>query len=193
VAERGSLVRLQDEWDLALEWNGYELHPETPPGGIGLERFLPDDAGMMRYLAGFAQRFGIGDLRPPVKLANTRRVLAVAERARDRGRLDAFRAAAFDGYWRRGRDLEAPGDLRAVASEAGLSPEDTLEASIDPALLARVDAARQRAAAAGVTGVPTFDFGDVVRVVGCQPYEALVAAARRSGASRRPTPQCHGR
>jgi predicted DsbA family dithiol-disulfide isomerase len=188
VAERGSLVRLQDEWDLTLEWNGYELHPETPPGGIPVDRFLPDAAGMMRYLAGFAERFGIGDLRPPAKLANTRRVLAMAERARDRGRLETFRAAAFDGYWRRGLDLENAGHLRAVASEAGLSPAEALEATADPILLARVDAARGRASDAGVTGVPTFDFGGGVRVVGCQPYEALAAAARRAGACRRTPP-----
>jgi predicted DsbA family dithiol-disulfide isomerase len=139
---------------------------------------------MMRYVREFAARFGISDLRDPPRVANTRRALALAEHARDRGRLDALRAAAFDAYWRLGLDLEADGDLARVASGAGLEPEVALGAAAEPALLARVDAARDRALGAGVTGIPTFDFDDV-RVVGCQPYDALAAAARRGGAQRR--------
>ncbi len=139
---------------------------------------------MLRYVREFAARFGIHDLGAPPRLANTRRALAVAAHAEDLGRLDAFRAAAFDGYWRRGRDLEADADLAANAAEAGLDPAAALAASADPALLARVDEARRRAIAAGVRGIPTFDFGEA-RVVGCQPYEALAAAARRAGAQRR--------
>jgi predicted DsbA family dithiol-disulfide isomerase len=46
-----------------------------------------------------------------------------------------------------------------------------------------VDAARRAASAAGVRGIPTFDFADV-RIVGCQRYEVLVDAARRAGARR---------
>ncbi|HUL60586.1 MAG TPA: hypothetical protein VLU43_15000, partial [Anaeromyxobacteraceae bacterium] len=53
----------------------------------------------------------------------------------------------------------------------------------DAAMLARVDAARAQALSAGVTGIPTFDIG-AVRVVGCQPYEVLAAAARKAGACR---------
>ncbi len=133
MAERSSLVRLQDEFDIALEWNGYELHPETPPGGMPLDRYLPNAEAMLRYVRSFAEGFGISDLRPPSRLPSTRRALA---------------------------------------------------ATADPALLARVDAARARALEAGVTGIPTFDIGPL-RVVGCQPYEVLAAAARKAGAGRR--------
>jgi predicted DsbA family dithiol-disulfide isomerase len=167
-----------------VEWNGYELHPETPAGGLPLDRYLPNPAGMLRYVREFAGRFGLHDVNPPATLANTRRALAVAEHARDRGRLDAFRAAAFDAHWRRARGVEEDADLAAIATEAGLDAASAVAAALDPALLARVDAARRRAIDAGVTGVPTFDFGPV-RVVGCQPYDALAAAARRGGAARR--------
>ncbi len=183
MAERSSLVRLQAEYDLELEWIGYELHPETPPGGLPLDRILPNAEAMLRSVRDFAERFGIDDLRAPARLANTRRALAVAERARDAGRLGAFRAAAFDAYWRRGADLEDPGALAGLAALAGLDPAAARDAVEDPALLSRVDAARERARAAGVTGIPTFDFG-ATRVVGCQPYEVLAAAARRAGAPR---------
>ncbi len=163
---------------------GYELHPGTPPGGVPLSEYLPDPDAMLGYVRTFAAGFGIDDLAPPLRLASTRRALAVAHHAREVGRLEAYRVAAFDSYWRRGRGLESEEDLAAIAREAGLELAAALAASRDPAALALVDAARHAARAAGVTGIPTFDVGEA-RIVGCQRYELLAEAARRAGARRR--------
>ncbi|MGC3998639.1 MAG: DsbA family protein [Anaeromyxobacter sp.] len=190
VAERSSLVRLVEEFELPVEWIGYELHPGTPRGGVPLAQVFPQAGAMLGYVKGFAEGFGIDDLRPPAHLASTRRALAAAEHARDQGRLEPFRALAFDAYWRRGWGIEEDEDLRWLAREVGLDPEAAVQAAAEPALLARVDQARAQALAAGVRGVPTFDFvadgaDDPVRVVGCQRYENLAEAARKVGAGRR--------
>ena len=124
---------------------GYELHPGTPPGGIPLSEYLPAPAAMLGYVRSFAAGFGISDLVPPSRLASTRRAHAVALRARELGRLDAFRAAAFDAYWRKHRGLESDEDLAAIAREAALDPGEALAASRDPVALARVDSARRKA------------------------------------------------
>ena len=163
---------------------GYELRPETPEGGEPLYEELPDPDAAFGYVRGFAARFGVGGLAPPPLRANTRRAHAVALHARDAGRLEAYRTAALDAYWRRGAGLESDGDLAAVAREAGLDPAAALAAARDPAVLERVDAARRDALAAGIASLPTFDFG-AERVVGCQPYEKLAEAARRAGARPR--------
>jgi predicted DsbA family dithiol-disulfide isomerase len=184
VAERSSLVRLQDEYEVAVEWIGYELHPDTPAGGIPLSEYLPDAEGMLGYVRSFAAGFGIGDLAPPARLASTRRAHAAAQLARDAGRLDRWRVAAFDAYWRRGRGLESDEELAELAREAGLAEDAVLGAARDAGMLTRVDAARRAASAAGVTGIPTFDFGSA-RIVGCQRYEVLADAARRGGAKHR--------
>jgi predicted DsbA family dithiol-disulfide isomerase len=151
---------------------------------VPLSKVLPDAEAMLGYVRSFAAGFGIDDLAPPRVLPSTRRAHAVAQRARDEGRLDAFRVAAFDTYWRHGRGLESDDDLAALAGAVGLDRRAALAAAEDAALLARVDAARRAAVAAGVTGIPTFDFAEL-RVVGCQRYEVLADAARRSGARRR--------
>jgi predicted DsbA family dithiol-disulfide isomerase len=184
VAERSSLVRLQAELDVEVDWVGYELHPETPPGGLPLSAILRDADAMSGYVRAFAAGFGIPDLVPPTRLASTRRIHAVAQRARVEGRLAALRVAAFDAYWRLRRGLETDEELAAIAGEAGLDPAAAVAAASDPAALARVDAARREARAAGVTGIPTFDLGPA-RIVGCQRYEVLADAARRAGARRR--------
>jgi predicted DsbA family dithiol-disulfide isomerase len=190
VAERSSLVRLLDEYEVTLSWVGYELHPETPAGGVALAAHVPHAEAMLGCVKNFAAGFGIVDLVPPPRLVPTRRILAVAQLAREVGRLDALRAVAFDAYWRRGWGLESDEDLGWIAREADLDPAAALAAASDPARLAAVAEARREAIAAGVTGIPTFDFFSApgrppLRVVGCQPYEVLADAAVRAGADRR--------
>jgi predicted DsbA family dithiol-disulfide isomerase len=139
---------------------------------------------MSDHLARFAASFGVSDLRIPERSPNTRAALALAEHARDQGRLHPARHALMDAFWRRGEDLEDRGVLSRCAAEAGLEPARALAALDDPALGARVDAMARDAARAGVTGIPTFLVG-AQRVVGCQPFEVIAAAAEAAGAKRR--------
>jgi predicted DsbA family dithiol-disulfide isomerase len=170
--------------EVEVDWVGYELHPRTPPGGVPLAEVLGAPDEMLRYVRSFAAGFGISDLAPPLRLAPTRRAHAVAQHARDEGRLAQYRASAFDAYWRRRRGLESDEDLASLAAEAGLEPARALAAAQDPAMLRRVDGARRAALEAGVSGVPTFDIG-ATRIVGCQRYDVIAEAARRAGARRR--------
>jgi predicted DsbA family dithiol-disulfide isomerase len=186
VAEESSLVRLQREYQIELDWRGFELHPETPPGGqrlaerYGERRF----AEMADHLRRFAAYFGIEGMRIPERTPNTREALAVAEWARDQGRLHDFRRAVMSAHWREGRDLEDHRVLADLAHSAGLEPEKALASVSDPVYRARVDAMGSEAARAGVTGIPTFIVGER-RVVGCQPYDAIASLAEAAGAPRR--------
>lgn len=177
---------MHDEYDIAIDWRGFELHPETPAGGMEIERLFGAGrvAPMRQSMDRFAAQFGITDMRHPSHLPNTRRVLAAAELARDRGRLDAFRKAAMDAYWRHGHDLEDDAVVRRIAAHVGLDADDAAAAMADPGYLARVDAVRRESISAGVTGIPTFFIGDQV-VVGCQPYDTLAAAVERAGGGKR--------
>jgi predicted DsbA family dithiol-disulfide isomerase len=186
IAEASTVPRLLKELDLRLDWHGFELHPGTPRGGMPLTRLFGNvnldalHAQTQRFAAGF----GVTDFRPPDHLHNSRRALAIAELARDEGALDAFRHAAFDANFRHGKSIELDPDLREVSTLAGLDPERALAAADDPEYLERVDARQARARAEGITGVPTFVFGNE-RVVGCLPFETLRAAALRAGAVER--------
>lgn len=139
---------------------------------------------MRAHLSRFAAGFGITDMLAPERSPNTRAALALAEHARDQGRLHEARHALMEAFWRRGEDLEDRAVLARCASAAGLDPVAALAAIDDPAVTARVDAMGRDAARAGVTGIPTFLIGDR-RVVGCQPFEVLAAAAEAAGARRR--------
>ncbi len=185
VAEESSVARLLKEFELELEWRGFELHPETPVGGARLEDlFGPRIQAMSQRMKAFAQSFGIHDMGSPERIPNTRAALALAELARDEGRLEPFRKAAMSAHWREGQDLESPQVLAALAQRAGLSEGAASRAASKPGYLERVDKARDEANQMGVTGIPTFIIGSY-RVEGCQPYEVLAEIARRAGAARR--------
>lgn len=194
IAEQATVPRLREELSITVEWCGFELHPRTPKGGMPLTALFPAARipSIKEHLNQFAARFGVSGILHPDHIANTRRVLAMAELARDRGRLEAFREAGMVAYWREGRDLEDDDDLRAIAAGVGLPAGEALAAAEDPALLARVDARQADARRLGVTGIPTFFFGspgdgpgEAEVIVGCHPYDVVAAAARRAGARPR--------
>jgi len=139
---------------------------------------------LKRGLREFAASFGVTDLELPDHMPNTRRALAIAEYAREQGKLDAFRDAAMHAHWREGKNLEDEQDLRDIALGAGLEPEAALRAIGAKHYLQRVDAIREEASSVGVTGIPTLIIGRY-GVVGCQPYEVIAQAAERAGARRR--------
>jgi predicted DsbA family dithiol-disulfide isomerase len=139
---------------------------------------------LKRSLREFAASFGVTDLELPDHMPNTRRALAIAEYAREQGKLDAFRDAAMHAHWRAGKNLEDEQDLRDIALGAGLEPEAALRAIGARQYLQRVDAMREEASSIGVTGIPTLIIGRY-GVVGCQPCEVITQAAERAGARRR--------
>lgn len=186
IAERSTVPRLLAEFDLELDWCGFELHPGTPVGGRPLSDLFPgvDLSALHAQTKRFAASFGVSDFQPPNRLQNSRRALALAEVARAHHCLEPFREAAFDAHWRGGEDLEETATLKRLAAVVGLNPDRALREADEPKILERVDARQQQARRGGVTGIPTFVIGSI-RVVGCQPYAALASAAQRANVPRR--------
>lgn len=151
-----------------------------------LDEYFPRERmkRMASYMREFAARFGIDDFQTRDRIPNTRRALALAEAAREEGKLDAYRSRAMDAHWRDGMNLEDDGDLRTIARDAGLSGDAVERSKSDPRYLARVDDTRKESERIGVQGIPTFVIGRS-SLSGCQPYEVLVDFATRAGAPPR--------
>jgi predicted DsbA family dithiol-disulfide isomerase len=168
-----------------VEWRGFQLRPEAPPEGLRLSQLYGPRADAMRaHAERFAQGFGVTGMKTSDHLPNTLSALALAEWARDQGKLEPFQARVMDAYWSQGQDIGDPEVLVRLAQDAGLSAEEARRALKAPEYTARVAATRQEASRAGVSGVPAFFIGGA-RVVGCQPYEVLAEAARLAGARPR--------
>ena len=142
--------------------------------------------GAGEYIAKFAATFGVTGMKHPDRIPNTRRALAIAEWAREQGKLDAWRQAAMSAHWERGMDIEADADLRALAKEVGLDPDAAIAAADDAKYQAIIDTVRAESHAIGVTGIPTFVFPESnLGIVGCQPYDSLAEVAQEAGAHRK--------
>lgn len=197
VAERGVLNKLIAELDLELEWSGFQLHPRTPKGGQPLSSLFPAERlpAMREQMQKFSRSFGV-TLKQGDHLPNTRRPLAVAEFARDQGRLHPFRDAVMDAHWLAERDIETDDVLGDCAVTAGLDRASAIAAADDPRWLAKVDAQGAEAKKWGVTGIPTYfvlpdgwTLGDPApadgrrpaRIVGCQNEQVVRDACRVAG------------
>ncbi len=151
-----------------------------------LDEYLPPQrvAQMAAYMKSFAAEFGIDDFQQRERIPNTRRALALAEVAREQGRLDEYRARAMDGHWRDGMNLEDDDDLRRIAADSGMSDDAVDRSKDDPRYLHRIDEIREEANGIGVEGIPTFVIGRI-GLSGCQPYPAFAAFAERAEVPRR--------
>jgi predicted DsbA family dithiol-disulfide isomerase len=177
---------LEEEFDVTVDWRGFELHPETPVGGMPIWSLYSSKqtGARQEYMRNFAAGFGIENMASPDTLPNTRRILAMAEYAREMGKLNTFRALAMQARWQDGCDLGDSGVLGNLAAASGLDPQQASAAGNSPDYLARVDSRRAEAERMGITGVPTFIIGEK-HIVGCQPYPVLARAVLEAGVSRR--------
>lgn len=186
------LLRLEDAYDLRVNWCLIEIHPETPPEGV-----VPGDLGysdehraaLDASLAALAAADGL-ELAPRRLVPNTRHALRLAEAAKDLGREAFYRlhSALLHAYFIDGRDIGDDGLLRAIAAECEL-PENLPDQAWgdNPTLDTRFARYRTFAAAAGVSGVPTFVFGPRT-LTGVQNEQTLRAAAAELSATEN-TPQ----
>jgi predicted DsbA family dithiol-disulfide isomerase len=173
-AARGALEAL----GLDLEWRGFEIHPEIPPGGIPAESLARMGfGGQWRRVEEFAAAARVPIARPPL-LSSSRLALEGAELARREGRLAEYRDRVFRAYFTEGADIGEPEVLSSLASEAGLD-----RTRFETEVLARrfggeVDRNRDEAEDLLVTAVPAF-FLHGVAVVGAQSTEAYREAFSR--------------
>ena len=172
---------LRKEFDLVETWVDIEIHPETPAEGVSLaERFAGRD--MSATYAALRRRgaeFGL-EMNQVERLSNSRLATAAGEYARDHDSYPEFSRAVFEAYFARGEDIGDIEVLAHCAADVGLDADGLRAALADDRYADRLDAAMREAAAAGVSGVPTFIIGGRERVVGAQPLEVLRAAMRHS-------------
>lgn len=149
----------------------YEIHPETPPEGVSLERLFGPRIGQMQE----SQRRRCAELglsfEAPTLLSSSRLAVEAAEFARDAGMHPEFHRAVLTSYFARSRDIGDADVLCEVATEVKLDPVALRDELAAGRYGGRRQAAYEEACGLGITGVPTFLFANGARVVGAQPLE----------------------
>jgi predicted DsbA family dithiol-disulfide isomerase len=179
--------RLVAEERVEATWLPFELHPEVPREGAPLPARV---MGAWGRLDAIAAEVGLV-LKRRDRMINSRLALSTAEYAREHGKYDEVRIALTKAHWDGTAELDRVADLKRVAAEAGLDPEE-LERALDAGRYEAVlDRHREEAESVGINAIPAHIVGQRYLLMGAQPYEAFIevldsVSADASGEERSP-------
>jgi len=110
---------------------------------------------------------------------NSRKAQELGKLAEARGLSPRYHDAVFRAYFAQGRNIALVSTLLEIAVEVGLTAAEAREALQNGHFHEAVDRDWERSRRMGVTAVPTFVHLNE-RLVGAQPYPALVALVQKS-------------
>jgi predicted DsbA family dithiol-disulfide isomerase len=167
---RESLSRYQATRDgrLELEWHPFDLRADerATDGSIDPDAQSGKDdayyADARRNVRRLADEYDVEmtqDLARDVDSRNAQ-LASVHVRMEAPDEWLAFDEALYDALWRDGRDIGDPDVLAGVAADVGLDPGQIETALSDPMVERRLEDRFEAARLRGVSGVPTFVYGD---------------------------------
>ncbi len=186
-----TIRKLKPEFDLEIEWRGFEIHPEFPAAGIPAEKIYGLANSDMRKAAwgrisAMAEAAGLS-MSPPALLTNSHQALAVCEYAIEAGKGEEFEERVYRAYFQNGANLADLDVLRKLGAKTGLDPDEVEAAAHAPKYELKLKNNTLLAHRRAVSGVPTFFIGDYP-LVGAQSEEAmrriLTRASERMGSTR---------
>jgi len=177
----GLVDKLKQEFDISVDWLGFEIHPETPPEGMLLSTMFPklDSQSMFRHLRDMAAPYGIA-FADISRISNSRMSLEASEFAKEQGRFDQFHRALFRAYFSKGMDIGDIEVLTQIGYESGLDKGPLAQALRTGKYRPVLENMRNTAARLGVNAAPTFIIEDRDRIVGAQPIDVFRKKLRKS-------------
>jgi predicted DsbA family dithiol-disulfide isomerase len=163
---------LRREFDAAITWLPFDLHPEYPPEGLPRERLVRRyGPGMTDAMVRRFEAVGLEYNPNPDVVPNTMRALRLTELARDLDRHEEIHDRLMDAYWRDGVDIGDPDELRRLAHDL---PADAVERVLaTEEYRDRVLASTREAQSIGINGIPAFLLDSRLLVLGAHPHETF--------------------
>jgi predicted DsbA family dithiol-disulfide isomerase len=171
-----TLRKMKQEFELEVDWRGFQIHPDWPASGIPVEKVYGAEGSASRKAAWeristMATETGI-TMRPPSVLTNSHNALATCEYALEAGKGEDFEERVFRAYFEDGWNIGDVEVLKKLAGEVGLDPEKIGEAIASPQVQLKLKNNALIAHQHGVSGVPTFFIGNYP-LVGAQSEDAM--------------------
>jgi predicted DsbA family dithiol-disulfide isomerase len=181
------IEQLKKEYEIAIRWRAFPLHPDTPEEGLLLEQLFGnypvDIEGMMRRLKKTAADLGL-PFGERTKTYNSRLAQELGLWAESKNKGDVFHTAAFKAYFVDGKNIAKIPVLLDLAASVELSGEEAAAVLATRAFKAAVDADWNLSREKAITAVPTFVMNQD-KLVGAQPYEMLIKLMESNGVKKR--------
>jgi len=168
--------KLKPEFDLELEWRGYQIHPEWPAEGISIESVKsPTDMdarqAAWQRISSMAEAENL-EIKPPCVFTSSHAALTACEFAREKGRDDEFEALVYQAYFVDGLNIGDTELIVGLGERAGLDAAEVRDAIGSPRYAMKIKNNALVANQRGVNGVPTFFIGGYP-LVGAQSTDAM--------------------
>ena len=148
---------MKQEFSLRDEWLPFEIHPETPRGGVLLTESLPhiDWPDLYARLREMGKPYDkiFADVQV---LPNSNEILQAGEYALEHGAFEQFNEVVFKAYFTDLQDIGARSVICELAEECGLDAADLARALDEDRYGARLRAVTEEARSRGINSAPTF-------------------------------------
>lgn len=175
--------KLKPEFNIELEWRGYQIHPEWPAEGISVEKVRSQTDLDARHAAwqrikAMAEAEGL-EIKAPSVFTSSRAALAACEFAREKGSAEELEGRIYRAYFVEGANIGDAALIARLSAECGFDENEVAEAIRSPRYDMKLKnntlAAHQR----GVSGVPTFFIGEYP-LVGAQGSDVMRQILQRA-------------
>ncbi len=158
-----TLRKMKQEFELEVDWRGFQIHPDWPATGISVEKVYGADGSESRKAAwqrisSMATEIGLA-MRPPSVLTNSHNALAACEYAVASGKGDEFEERVFRAYFGDGSNIGDVEVLKKLGTDVGLDPAQVVAAIESADVKSKLKDNAVVAHQHGVSGVPTFFIG----------------------------------
>lgn len=175
-----------------LRFRPYFLNDWIPPEGISREDYLTRKFGGVDRYKGIAQRVAAAAAEEGLVYAmdkisrqpNTLDAHRLIHWAEPSGKSPQMKQRLMDLYFTEGGDLTDKTVLAQAAADVGLDRNEIAQWLDSDKDIALITQQAEAAKAAGIEGVPTFIFGNLLATSGAQPPEYLADAIQRAVAER---------
>ncbi len=168
--------QMKREFELDVDWRGFEIHPDWPATGIPAEKIYgkmdPDSRkGAWERISTMASEIGLM-MRPPSMLTNSHSALAATEYAIASGKGEEFEERVYRAYFEDAANIGDVEVLKSLGGDVGLDPEQIVAAIASPQIQLRLKNNAMVAHQHNVSGVPTFFIGNYP-LVGAQSEDTM--------------------
>ncbi len=166
---------MKRDYEIAIRWRAFPLHPDTPEEGLLLEQLFADYPvdvkKLMRKLRKTADNLGL-PFGEREKTYNSRMSQELGLWAESKNMGDAFHNAVFRAYFADGKNIAKVPVLLDLTESVGLPREEAAAVIATRAFKAAVDADWALSREMEITAVPTVVMKQD-KLVGAQPYDML--------------------